>query len=225
MKLYRVHSIIVLFGLFYCGQVGLCRRDNWHWRNPLPNGNPQAGPHTMKGVVFANGQFVAVGADGVSSISSDSTNWAESATATTNNLNGVAYLNGLFVAVGDNGALETSTDGITWILRAAGTTNSLTAVAFANGNYVAVGTNAVITSPDAANWFPAASGLSGATGVAGGSAGFVAVGGNAIFTSGSSNKVFFSANGSTWTSQTFTVPDSGNPFFNGPLNNTIVTYA
>jgi len=27
--------------------------DNWHWRNPLPNSNPQSGPHTLNAIVFA----------------------------------------------------------------------------------------------------------------------------------------------------------------------------
>lgn len=208
--------MLVLLGLLCCGQIAFADAlGNWHWRNPLPNGNPQAGPHTLYGVTFANGIFVGVGDSGVVSISSDATNWTESATATTNKLNGIAYAGGLFVAVGDGGIVETSGDGWNWVLRASGTTNSLTAIAYANGKFVAVGSSAVIYSPDAVNWSPAISGLTGATGVTGGSAGFVAV--------GSTNQVFFSANGSTWTSQLLTAP--GSVFFGAPLQNAIVTYA
>ena len=43
--------------------------DNWYWRNPLPNGNPQLSPQQLNGIVFAGGKFVAVGASGVVSIS------------------------------------------------------------------------------------------------------------------------------------------------------------
>ncbi len=221
----RVTTLALLAGLFFCQSLFGSPLDNWLWRNPFPNGNPQTVPHTMKGVVFANGQFVAVGAGGVVSLSSDSTNWVESATATTNNLNSVAYLNGRFVAVGDNGALETSTDGLGWTLQVSGTTNSLVAVAFANGNYVAVGASAVITSSDAITWSPAVSGLSGATGVVGGDAGFVAVGGTGSVFFGTSNLVFSSSSGSLWTSQVLTVPSTGNPFIDPPLQNRIVTYA
>ena len=197
--------------------------DNWHWRNPLPNGNPQASSYTLDAVVFTNGQFVAVGVSGIVAFSSDGTNWTVSGTATTNTLNGLAYVNGRFLAVGNGGVVETSTDGTNWVLQASGTTASLTAAAYANGRYVAVGGSVVIVSPDAVNWSSAVSGLSGAVGVAGGSAGFVAIPG-VVATGG--NQVFFSSDGSTWTSQILTAPTSapGN-YFNGPLYNQIVTYA
>ena len=70
--------------LFCCLNLFADPLDNWHWRNPLPDGNPQAGPHTLYGLVFANGIFVGVGDSGVVSISSDTTKWTEYATATTN---------------------------------------------------------------------------------------------------------------------------------------------
>lgn len=216
MKLKRFLSTLSLLGLLCCGHTAFGDAlDNWHWRNPVPNGNPQAEPHTLYGVTFANGIFVGVGDGGTVSISSNATNWTESATATTNKLNGIAYASGLFVAVGDGGAVETSTDGMHWVLRTSGTTNSFAAVAYANGEYVAVGSSVVINSPDAVNWSPATSGLSGATGVAGGSAGFVAV--------GNTSEVFYSANGSTWTSQQLTAP--GSVFVGASLQNSIVTYA
>ena len=191
--------------------------DNWYWRNPLPNGNPQMGLQMLNGVVFANAQFVAVGVSGVVSISSDGTNWTQSSTSTTNTLNDIISANGQLVAVGNGGVVETSANGTNWVLRNSGTTNSLASVAYANGKYVAVGGSVVITSPNAVNWSPAVSGLVGATAVAGGSAGFVAINGG--------NQTFFSPDGSTWTSRTLTVPDSGFPLFNGPPQNTIVTYA
>jgi hypothetical protein len=224
MKKEKIFPVLALLGALLCRQsVFAATLDNWHWRNPLPDGNPQAGPHTLNAVVFTNGYFVAVGASGVVSISSDSTNWMESTTATTNNLNGLAYVNGELLAVGDGGVVETSVDGINWVLRNSGTTNSLAAVAYANGKYVAVGSSVVITSPDAVNWSSTVSGLSGALGLTGGSAGFVAIAANGSVGNGN-NQVYFSPDGSTWTSQTLTVPDTGNPFFNGPVQNSIVTY-
>ena len=201
--------------LFSTATVFAAALDNWHWRNPLPDGNPQAGPHTLYGIVFTNGIFLAVGDSGTASISTDGTNWTESATATTNKLNDVIFAGGLYLAVGDGGAVETSTNGTNWVWRVSGTTNSLVAAAYANGKYLAVGANAVITSSDSVNWSPAVSGLNGAKGVAGGSAGFVAV--------GSTNQVFFSLDGSTWTSQLLSAP--GSVFFGAPLQNVIVTYA
>src|SRR5665213_3727518 len=144
--------------------------NNWHWRNPLPNGNPQSEPHTLYGIVFANGKFVGVGAAGVASISTDTTNWVESATATANTLRCITYANGQFVAVGDAGTVETSADGSNWVLMNSGTSSSLNSVAYGNGKFVAVG-GAVITSADAANWVPSVSGLSSASSVAGGGVG------------------------------------------------------
>lgn len=102
MKTLKV--LLALVGFLFCGQsLFAAPLDHWQWRNPMPNSNPQTGPHTMTGVVFANGQFVAVGATGVAATSSDAINWTESATATTNQLNALAYLNGLFVAVAGPG--------------------------------------------------------------------------------------------------------------------------
>jgi hypothetical protein len=168
--------------------------DNWHWRNPLPNGNPQSAP-IFNSIVFATGEFVAVGDSGEVSISTDSTNWTESATATANDLNGVVYANGEFVAVGNGGVVETSSDGTNWVLQNSGTSSSLSAVAYGNGKFVALGANAVIASANAVAWTPAVSGLSGAAEVAGGTNGFVAVAYNQV------NQVFFSSDGLNWTGQ------------------------
>ena len=211
--LLAVWLLIVLFSSGYSVFAGAL--DNWHWRNPLPNGNPQAGPPTLIGVVFTNGYFVAVGTSGVVSISSDGTNWTESGTATTNTLNALTCVNGLYLAVGAGGVVETSIDRTNWVLQASGTTDALAAVTYGNGNFVAVGPNIAITSPDAVHWSSAVSGLAGATGVAGGNAGFVAVAG--------SDQVYFSPNGSVWTSETFTTPT--NIYESWPLQNSIVTFA
>ncbi len=197
--------------------------DNWHWRNPLPNGNPLVLPHNLHGIVFTNGIFVAVGDSGVVSTSTDSTNWTESATATVNNLNAIAYGNGLFVAVGDGGAVEYSADGINWALGTSGTTASLKAVAYGNGTYAAVGSGGVIImSTDAATWTTQTSGTTGDfIGVACGSAGFVAVnhdGNGQIF-----DQVYFSSTGSLWTHYTLDAPGTG---YNGaPTIHDIVTFA
>jgi hypothetical protein len=197
---------------FSCALAGPL--DNWHWRNPLPNGNPPFGPHTLNGIVFATGKFVAVGVSGVVSISTDTTNWVESPTETTNDLNGIIYANGQFVAVGDGGVVETSTDSTNWVSRNSGTTNSLSAIAYGNAKFVAVGPSAIIASPNAVNWTPPVSPLGGATAVAGGSNGFVAVSDNA--------QAYFSPDGLTWTSQTLTAP--GTSYNGAPLQNVIVTY-
>ena len=198
--------------------------DNWHWRNPLPNGNPQAGPQTLRSIVFASGKFVAVGDAGVVSISVDSTNWSQGATATTNNLRGLVYAGGKFVAVGDGGTVETSTDATNWVTQNSGTMNSLAAIAYGNGKFVAVGINAVIVSSNTVNWAPAISGLSGATSIAAGSNGFLALLAELYGVAGApqpNNKAYFSPDGLTWTAETFNVPSVPDGF---TLENEMVTY-
>jgi len=186
--------------------------DNWHWRNPLPNGNPQIGRQTLNGIVFASGKFVAVGNSGFVSISLDSTNWSQNPTAATNNLNGLVYGGGQFVAVGDGGVVETSADGTNWVVHSSGTTGSLASVSYGNGKFVAVGSSAAIASPDGVHWTQSTSGMSGALQVAGGNIGFVAV--------AKSAQAYFSTDGLTWTAETFNPPLS-TPYL---FQNDAVTY-
>jgi hypothetical protein len=189
--------------------------NNWSWRNPLPNGNPPPSAQNLYGIVFTNGQFFAVGANGVEVTSTDGTNWTQRATATTNQLNDIIYGNGQFMAVGNNGAVETSANGTNWVVQISGTSAALGSVAYGNGKYVAVGANTVIASSDGAAWSPATSGPSGALEVAGGSSGFVAVNGGP--------NAFFSANGLTWATNSLPIPEKG---FNGEqFSAQMVTYA
>ena len=195
--------------------------DNWYWRNPLPNGNPQLGPQTLNAMTYAAGEFVAVGNSGVVSISTDSTNWTQNATATTNNLHGLVYAAGEFLAVGDGGVVETSTNGTNWTLQNSETTSPLIAVAYGNGSFVAAGTNFVIESQDSLAWTTAPTpwvtkpvSIGGTVALAGGSNGFVAVTGDA--------QAYFSTDGLTWTGQTLTAP--GSVFSGASLKNDMVTY-
>src|SRR6202012_508019 len=102
MKFKKLLLGLSLFGFFFVCHSGLAGTlDNWHWRNPVPNGNPPVLPHSLHGLVFTNGNFFGVGDSGVVSISSDATNWIERPTATSNQLNAIIYGNGLFLAVGN----------------------------------------------------------------------------------------------------------------------------
>jgi hypothetical protein len=91
--------------------------NNWHWRNPLPNGNLPFGPHSLNSVIYTNGEFVAVGDIGVVCVSTNGTNWTESLTATTSDLQSVIFGQGLFVAAGTDGVIETSTNGTHWMIQ------------------------------------------------------------------------------------------------------------
>src|ERR1700761_4566816 len=112
MKTKIFQSAVVLVGVILSSiSVFADPLNNWHWRNPLPNGNPPPGANNLYGIVFTNGQFFAVGANGIEVTSPDGTNWNQWVTATTNQLNDIIYGNGQFMAVGNNGAVETSVNG------------------------------------------------------------------------------------------------------------------
>jgi hypothetical protein len=113
MKTKIFQLAVVLAGVLFANTgVFADPLNNWHWRNPLPNGNPPpSGLYWLSGIVFANGQFFAVGDNGNELISTNGTSGIECATATTNQLNDIIYANGQFLALGNNGALETSTTG------------------------------------------------------------------------------------------------------------------
>src|SRR6516162_6992261 len=114
---YLFGSLALAASLACCGNLLADPLSNWHWRNPLPNGNPAIGPNAVSAVIFTNGQFFGVGASGTVATSPDGRFWTENPTATTNQLNDIIYANGQFVAVGTNGAVETSPDGMNWTLQ------------------------------------------------------------------------------------------------------------
>ncbi|HEY1789318.1 MAG TPA: hypothetical protein VGJ73_14255 [Verrucomicrobiae bacterium] len=198
--------------LFNCFNLFADPLNNWHWRNPLPSGNPPFPAQVLNGIIFTNGTFFAVGNFGVVATSLDATNWVQISTATSNQLNAIIFADGRFVAVGNSGTIETSADGTNWVLQSSGTTANLDAVACGNGTFVAVG-GAILASSDTVNWSPAVSGLSSATAVAGNSTGLVAV--------NESSQDYFSTDGLHWTANTLTVPVSG--YFGESLHAQIVT--
>jgi hypothetical protein len=207
-------SLVFAGWLACCGNLPADPLNNWHWRNPLPNGNPQLGAQTLNDIIFTNGTFFGVGNSGVVDTSIDATNWTQTITATSNQLNSIIDAGGKFVAVGNNGAVETSANGTNWVLQNSGTTSALGSVTYGNGKFVAVG-GAVIASSDAVNWTPAVSGLSSAGAVAGSSFGFVAIGGT---------NAYFSSDGLYWTYHPLANSRGTGLFTNDPVEAQIVTF-
>lgn len=217
MKATFLRTVFALIGSFIFGGHALAGPlNNWHWRNPLPNGNFQSSSVTvtLNAIIFTNGEFYAVGSGGLLEVSPDGTNWTTWATATTNGLNDIICANGEFMAVGYVGTVETSSDGTNWVLQNSGTTAVLDSVAYGNGKFAAVG-DAVIASADGIHWSPAVSGLTSSPQVAGGPTGFVAI--------STSNQDCFSTDGLHWSANTFTVPVTG--FSGEPLQIQTLTYA
>lgn len=106
------------------------------------------GTNAIWHVAFGNGLFVAVGANGTITTSTDGVTWtARTSNVSTNALYCVQYLNSLWVAVGTGanggtGGITTSSNGTTWTKQTTPTVmgNNLYAVTYGNGYYVAVGT-------------------------------------------------------------------------------------
>src|SRR5215469_15913300 len=193
-KLFRLSAIFTLF-LFCCSNLRADPLNNWHWRNPLPNG--QFGAQALNAIIFTNGTFFAVGNSGVVATTLNGTNWAQYATATSNQLKAITFADGKFVAVGNSGTIETSANGTNWVLQNSGTAGNLDSVAYGNGKFVTVG-DTVLASSDAVNWTPVVSGLNSAFAVAGNALGFVALPGG--------SQECFSSDGLHWTANTLTVP-------------------
>jgi hypothetical protein len=115
---------------------------NWHWRNPLPQGN------ALNAVSYGNKTFVAVGGSGAIITSPDSVTWTSMSSGITANLSGVTYGNCTFAAVGEEGAIVTSSDSITWTSRSSGTNNPFGGVTYGNGSFLAVGDSGTIIQSD-----------------------------------------------------------------------------
>ncbi|MBT7307864.1 MAG: hypothetical protein HN842_06575 [Gammaproteobacteria bacterium] len=157
---------------------------------------------TLRGLIFANNSFVAVGDSGVALTSTDGLSWVESNTGASSYLNGVAYGNGLFVAVGSQGNVVTSSDGLSWTIRDAGTDKILGDVHFADNSFVAVGGgggSTILTSSDGIIWVPGTpSGTGFLNGITYGNNRFVIVG----YGGGSNGNIQTSTDGVTWAPQT-----------------------
>jgi hypothetical protein len=127
--------------------------EQWHWRNPLPQGNQ------LYHIASANGTFVAAGELGTILTSADGTNWITRDSGTTFELHGCTYGAGKYIAVGEFGTVVTSTDLVSWTPQYTGTFNNLNAVIYTNSQFVAVGDGGtIVTSPDGVFWTSRASG-------------------------------------------------------------------
>ena len=198
----KLFGILCVFigSLFCCFNLLADPLNNWHWRNPLPNGNPQfPAAQVLNGIIFTNGTFFAVGNSGVVATSLNGTNWAQNSTATSNELNGIIFARCEIYGRGQRGDDRDFSDGTNWGLRSSGTTGNLNSVAYGNGKFAVVGDVVLASSdPRIGHW---RFGLSGATAVAANGMGFVALDG--------SSRDYFSTDGLNWTANPFTVPVSG----------------
>lgn len=116
--------------------------DRWTWRHPVPHGSD------LRGIVFGNGRFVAVGEGGAILSSVDGTNWINSSLEV-GNLRGVAFGNGKFVAI-SLGFVYTSTDGLQWEQHRLPApqfySTDVVSIAYGGGVFVAAGATILVSS-------------------------------------------------------------------------------
>jgi photosystem II stability/assembly factor-like uncharacterized protein len=138
-----------------------CSTDGIEW-NPayLPDES------FLRGVVFGNGQFVAVGGSysGGGSViltSANGRSWNLHHCPSKHVLHGVAYSGDRFIAVGASGTILTSKTGQRWQKQASDTDATLAAIAYGNGTCVIGGDDGLmLSSRDAQTWTRQTSGTS-----------------------------------------------------------------
>ena len=135
---------------------------NWAWRNPWPQG------YDINDVIYANGQYVAVGGSGTVLTSGDGASWNVHKNAAKGAaLRGVAYGNGTYVAV-ESKRIFTSANAVTWMeafelpdipgynplydWMLGPSPYHLSSVAFGNGMFIAVGTYFILKSENGTHW-------------------------------------------------------------------------
>jgi PKD repeat protein len=91
---------------------GVCQQ--WQLVNPLP------AEQDLHAAAYGNGAYVAVGADGVTLLSSDQLVWRKLPSVTQADLHAVIWSGSQFVAAGDRGTILTSPDGLEWAVTSIG---------------------------------------------------------------------------------------------------------
>lgn len=121
--------------------------------------HPQPGPGHLLGLIFAGGQFVAVGQNGALLTSVDGVEWQQAVVNQSLYLQGVAYGNGRYVAAGAGGVVLVSDDGRTWARRPdlPGPVLAVGSLVFAGGRFGLMASDqdrgvSMFTSEDGVNW-------------------------------------------------------------------------
>lgn len=130
----------------------------WNERNTGLSTEPY-NTSPLQSVAGGQGQFIAVGLNGVLLRSANGHAWTAVNATTTRDLRDVIFTGTQWVVCGNDGVLLTSPNGVTWTDRRGGRTRDLFGIIYTNGQFVAVGyEGTVLTSPDALTWTVRASG-------------------------------------------------------------------
>ncbi len=153
----REHFLMAILCLMLCQTLPAQFPDPLtHWRVVATPG------HSIRGMAYKDGMFVAVGYSTNTAVSTNGTNWFQGNYGITNpGLLAVAEGAGQFVAVG-RGLILHSTNGLQWTRRQPEGLDEYWAVTYGGGQFVAVGfiyrpvdlssTTVALTSPDGIQW-------------------------------------------------------------------------
>lgn len=110
------------------------------------------GTNEWKSITYGNGKYVAVGASGYVTTSTNGISWTIPVRIGTEDWYSVTYGNGKFVAVGRKNAMM-STNGTSWTAYNNVSTSYLLSVTFGNDKFVMVGSGSYIgTSTNGTSW-------------------------------------------------------------------------
>ncbi len=130
----------------------------WNERNTGLSTEPY-NTSPLQSVAGGQGQFIAVGLNGLLLRSANGNAWTAVNATTTRDLRDVIFTGTQWVVCGNDGVLLTSPNGVTWTDRRGGRTRDLYGIIYTNGQFVAVGyEGTVLTSPDALTWTARTSG-------------------------------------------------------------------
>ena len=164
-------------------------------------------------IVYANGQFVALGRSTGVLTSPDGLFWTRRSTGENNGWSAVTYGNGIYVGVGgvfpSNDTQITSLDGMTWESSSSGLPQSpkFWDIVYGKGVFVAVGDEVIAWSQDGRSWTEIGSPVLQSTRVSGityGDGLFVAVG-YTLMDGAIESAVLTSPDGKVWTQRSIPV--------------------
>lgn len=163
--------------------------------NNDPYANEWADNTTFNDVVYANGQFIAVGGNTERrfAVSEDGLTWQNVNTGYPGSMGTVAYGLGLYMAT-DDGDILWSTNGVNWIEEVGSWRPGLGALVFGGDRFVGVGGTRRVVSLDGTSWAVDIDAATDLCGLAYGNGVFAAVGSN--------GRVAWSTDGETWSEQT-----------------------
>ncbi|MBD2756292.1 T9SS type A sorting domain-containing protein [Spirosoma validum] len=195
-----IYCRVLLITLFGLGATFATKAQS-QWQQATSNTT-----QTLSDVVYDNGLWVAVGANGTIVTSPDGVTWTPRTSNTIQSLSAAGFGAGQWIAVGANRTILTSSDGITWTPQSSTVAQNYSDIVYGAGVWVVTGDGGAMTSPDGVTWTaqnanPSQQISRALYAVSYGAGLFVAVGEN--------KKIVSSPDGITWTAQFANLAGSG----------------